>query len=84
MTTYSIPYGNTPNYMLFEHAFETQLGYHSLYKLRNDPYFGSGDLTCDELYEQIERAADDWELNDCQRAECFAERVLAEFGFTWI
>lgn len=82
----TLTYGNLPTYDDFATAFESDLdlGPNTLYHIRNDPYFGSDDLTCTEIYEQLERARDDWEKNGSEPAGDFASAVLTTLGFEWV
>jgi hypothetical protein len=81
---YYLTYGNTPNYAVFAGQYADEFGPDHVYKIRNDPYYGSGDLTCEELYEQLERACEDWELNANEQAGDFACNMLSGLHFEWI
>jgi len=80
----SYTYGNLPTYDDFAAAFEADQDIGPTYRIRNDPYFGSDDLTCTELYEQLERARDDWEENGEDAAGDFASAILQTLGFEWV
>ena len=80
-------YGHLPTYPAFEYAFLNEFVKYPYdnhtYAIRNDPYYGSGDLTCSDLYDALEVAVAKWESGN-DAAGQFASSVLMTLGLEWV
>jgi hypothetical protein len=98
----SMRYGTLPSKEEFVESFERLEGLPSdgKFRIRNDPYYGTDDLTVYELWAAVQKACRTWEQGsaeptdeehtdnqsfaDAEQAGDFCSAVLGILGIEWV